>query len=243
MKPAAGIVGVVAHPLKGAKMSIEAVTKRRKNLPSNRLEDGLEAVRVVRGEPQEANTIVGRFENMKATTRERQKNYARMAEEAMQEAGQPVTIKRSGTGGPKIQTSAGDVTPGGSASSLSPNASSSSPKKLSPTSRVSGSSSKTLLQDKPPNHPTRGSTYRAEEAEEVAELAYKRDFERAIELSSSTNRVDGTPTDDVPPPSYTEDRDEEAYKRDLDMAIQLSKAEQAGYEKGLAERLARESEQ
>ena len=215
MKPAAGIVGVVAHPLNGAKQSLLAATKRKKDLPSNRISDGQEAVTAVKGKQQGPNSILSRFDAMKSTTKERQKDYARMAEEAMEEAGQPVTMRTK------------------RANSISSNAKTSSVPSKSRTSSLAPSESTFVgseprspraVPPKPPSHPSRGSSVRKPDPD--PEDTYERDLAEAMRLSS---------TSDTGTTSSKGGDDDADFQRELDMAMQVSMAEQRGYERALAE--------
>lgn len=218
MKPAAGIVGLVAHPLNGAKQSLITATKRRKDLPSNRLADGREAVSSTKGKQQGPDSILSRFEEMKATTRERQKEYARMAEEAMEEAGQPVTMGVRRSSSTSASAPAPSIpTPSRTSSVATPSASTSigSPPRLP-----------RAVPPKPPTHPSRGSSVRQSEPEPEPEDTYERDLAEAIRQSSIS---------EVPSGKSKGGEDDADFQRELDMAMQVSLAEQRGYERALAE--------
>jgi hypothetical protein len=231
MKPAAGLVGFVAQPLHGAKKLLEGVMKRGTKLPSTRIQDGLEAVRTVTRE--ETNALLVKFERLKWSTKERQADYARMAKEAMQEAGQPVTMKRTRTDKKKdktsfdYQSSPSALSPSTSASGTSTAVSLSSaapgstsrrldrsPMTIEPrniTQRSSELSGRTLLQEETPRYLiTEDQSYWSEQEEEDSHTSDRRDPQTSIQMYPASRSY------------YTEDRVEEMYARDLAMAIQLS---------------------
>lgn len=195
-------MGLVVHPLQGAKKSIEAAMHTGNHLPCNRIQDGLEAVKTATRE--ETNTILAKFERLKWTAKERQKSYERMAKEAMDEVGQPKRKGKQTDGAPSLSTSA-----------------------VASTSRALGSSAPRTLRKPPPNHQNQGSGssgYRAVGGDDVSD--YRRDIEGDLRQLPSTSIGTSAAYDDAPPPSYySEDRVEELYRRDLNMAIQLSQAE------------------
>ncbi|KAK0185951.1 glycosyltransferase family 1 protein [Armillaria mellea] len=83
MKPSAGIVGLMSHPMNGAWQSIRSHTKKRqeeRQRRSTRILDGVEEVR--RSTPQERNMILNRFREAKVTTSERQKSMGEAARSA-----------------------------------------------------------------------------------------------------------------------------------------------------------------
>ncbi|KAK0185950.1 UDP-Glycosyltransferase/glycogen phosphorylase [Armillaria mellea] len=79
MKPAAGIVGLVAHPINGAWKSIrsDSSKKQEERQRSTRISDGVEDVKQSTSEGR--NFIIRRFREAKATTSERQKAMSEAA--------------------------------------------------------------------------------------------------------------------------------------------------------------------
>ncbi|KAK0227822.1 UDP-Glycosyltransferase/glycogen phosphorylase [Armillaria fumosa] len=79
MKPAAGIVGLVAHPMNGAWKSIrsDSSKKQEERQRSTRISDGVEEVK--RSTSEERNFILRRFREAKATTSGRQKAMSEAA--------------------------------------------------------------------------------------------------------------------------------------------------------------------
>ncbi|PBK62939.1 glycosyltransferase family 1 protein [Armillaria solidipes] len=85
MKPAAGIVGLVAHPLNGAWKNIRSDSSRKQeeHQRSTRISDGVEEVK--RSTSEERNFILRRFREAKATTSERQKAMSEAARSVLYE--------------------------------------------------------------------------------------------------------------------------------------------------------------
>lgn len=83
MRPAAGIVGLVAHPFKGVWKSAQSVTARAQEQQqrNTRVSDGLEEVKLY-SQAQRAD-IVKKFRDLKPGTKERQRQYKDLAEEVM----------------------------------------------------------------------------------------------------------------------------------------------------------------
>ncbi|KAF9265967.1 glycosyltransferase family 1 protein [Marasmius fiardii PR-910] len=83
LRPAAGIVGVVKHPMKGAVKSVQSLLGKDKEIVQQRtrISDGLLAVKA--GPPAQKQEIIERFEAAKAGTKERQETLAKMAEKVM----------------------------------------------------------------------------------------------------------------------------------------------------------------
>ncbi|KAK0441415.1 UDP-Glycosyltransferase/glycogen phosphorylase [Armillaria borealis] len=84
MKPSAGIVGLMSHPMNGAWKSIRSHSSKHqeeRQRRSTRILDGVEEVR--RSTPQERNVILNRFREAKVTTSERQKSMAEAARSAL----------------------------------------------------------------------------------------------------------------------------------------------------------------
>ncbi|PBK62940.1 UDP-Glycosyltransferase/glycogen phosphorylase [Armillaria solidipes] len=83
MKPSAGIVGLMSHPMNGAWKSIRSHSSKHqeeRQRRSTRILYGVEEVR--RSTPQERNVILNRFREAKVTTSERQKSMAEAARSA-----------------------------------------------------------------------------------------------------------------------------------------------------------------
>ncbi|KAK0458622.1 UDP-Glycosyltransferase/glycogen phosphorylase [Desarmillaria tabescens] len=85
MKPAAGIVGLFAHPMNGAWESIRSDfrAKQEEHQRSTRMSDGAEEVK--RSTPEERNVILRRFHEAKATVLERQKAMSEAARSMLYE--------------------------------------------------------------------------------------------------------------------------------------------------------------
>ncbi|PBK83146.1 glycosyltransferase family 1 protein [Armillaria gallica] len=94
MKPSAGIVGLMSHPMNGAWKSIRSHSSKHqeeRQRRSTRILDGVEEAR--RSTPQERNVILNRFREAKATTSERQKSMAEAARTALCGDAQGVTAE------------------------------------------------------------------------------------------------------------------------------------------------------
>lgn len=94
MKPSAGIVGLMSHPMNGAWKSIRSHSSKhqeQRQRRSTRILDGVEEVR--RSAPQERNVILNRFREAKVTTSERQKSMAEVARNALYGGAQGVAAE------------------------------------------------------------------------------------------------------------------------------------------------------
>lgn len=83
MRPAAGIVGVVAHPFTGAWKSVQSALgqEQQQQQLQTRLSDGRDDYHSA--SPAQRGDVLRKFQEMKGHTKERQKRYAEMAEKAM----------------------------------------------------------------------------------------------------------------------------------------------------------------
>jgi len=104
VRPAAGVVGVVASPLQGAWKSIQKSQgrKQEQHQRSTRISDGVEAVK--KSSKGEQATILEKFEKAKRDTWDRQKNYRDFAEKVMYGDEHPREAQRN----PLSASSAGD---------------------------------------------------------------------------------------------------------------------------------------
>ncbi len=86
MKPAAGIVGLVAHPMNGAWKGIrsDSSKKQEEHQRSTRISEGVEEAK--RSTSEERNFILRRFREAKATTSERQKAMSEAARSVLYES-------------------------------------------------------------------------------------------------------------------------------------------------------------
>ncbi len=94
MKPSAGIVGLMSHPMNGAWKSFRSHSSKHqeeRQRRSTRILDGVEEAR--RSTLQERNVILNRFREAKATTSERQKSMAEAARTALWGDAQGVTAE------------------------------------------------------------------------------------------------------------------------------------------------------
>ena len=75
MKPAVGAVGLFSLPLEGIHLSVKSFFKRKIDLPSRRIEDGIEAVKESRENEKDVSFVVVRFNELKTTIKERRVEY------------------------------------------------------------------------------------------------------------------------------------------------------------------------
>jgi len=96
MRPAAGVVGMVASPMQGAWKSIQRVLVQRQeqkqHLRNTRISDGVEAVK--NSSKVERALILEKFREAKRDTGERQKKYRDFAEKVMYEDEHPGDAER-----------------------------------------------------------------------------------------------------------------------------------------------------
>ncbi|KAJ7272823.1 UDP-Glycosyltransferase/glycogen phosphorylase [Mycena rebaudengoi] len=119
IRPAGGIVGFVAHPLRGLWKSVQSpmAQKQEQQQRGVRISDGVEAVR--ESTQAQRTDIVQKFRQMKEGTKERQKKYKDMAEKEMYhqdegaaESGESATISGpSASAPPTPQQSTSAPTP------------------------------------------------------------------------------------------------------------------------------------
>jgi sterol 3beta-glucosyltransferase len=85
MRPAAGIVGVVAHPVYGLWQSTRRIFSQPETQPqrSTRVSDGVEAVR--NSTKAEQIAILRKFEQAKSNAADRRKAYEEMAERLLRD--------------------------------------------------------------------------------------------------------------------------------------------------------------
>ncbi|KAG7086366.1 hypothetical protein E1B28_002326 [Marasmius oreades] len=104
LRPAAGIVGVVKHPMKGAVKSVQSLFSKDKERVQlrTRVSDGLLVAKA--GSSSQKQGILRRFEEAKAGTKERQERLAKMAEKVIR--GEPQQGDDGATPSSSITTSA-----------------------------------------------------------------------------------------------------------------------------------------
>lgn len=98
MKPAAGILGAIAHPAEGAWKSMQKSWAREQEQfqRTTRISDGVGAVKG--GTKLDQNEILTRFKNAQPTTKDRKKKYKDMAEKEMDTDDKPRLPERTYTG-------------------------------------------------------------------------------------------------------------------------------------------------
>jgi sterol 3beta-glucosyltransferase len=173
MRPAAGIVGVAAHPLIGLWKSCQsaiAKAEQRNYQYQTRVQDGIDAVKA--SSPQQRQAVLKKFEEMKKTTKQRQKEYAEAAEREMKELSerQEQREKEEGKNQDKEAPAAG---PSGNSST----------KESDIDSSLSTSASEITLTDE-----TRPKAQKSRYSQEDVDQAYERDIDMAIQLSLAEQR-------------------------------------------------------
>jgi sterol 3beta-glucosyltransferase len=85
MRPAAGVIGLVAHPLQGAWKGVQKTWAKDQEQAqrSTRISDGVEDVKG--STKEERKMIMERWVELKKTTRQRQKKYREEAEKVLNE--------------------------------------------------------------------------------------------------------------------------------------------------------------
>ncbi|KAJ6546815.1 glycosyltransferase family 1 protein [Mycena capillaripes] len=85
IRPAGGIVGLIAHPVHGLWKSVQSpmAQKQEQQQREVRISDGVEAVR--KSTPTQRSEMVQKFKQLKAGTKERQQKYKEIAEAEMYE--------------------------------------------------------------------------------------------------------------------------------------------------------------
>lgn len=83
MRPAAGIVGLITHPINGAWKSVQSNFGREQEQQqrSTRIRDGMEAFTA--HSATQRSDIIKKFKELKPETKARQKHYAEMAEQEL----------------------------------------------------------------------------------------------------------------------------------------------------------------
>ncbi|KAL0569753.1 hypothetical protein V5O48_012214 [Marasmius crinis-equi] len=160
--PAAGIVGVIKHPMKGAVKSFQNMwkTDKEKVQYSTRVADGKVAVRMA--STAEKNAIIKKFEEAKPGTKERQERYAKLAAKVLY-----------GEGDDDVETETiGSVETGTTASSASAS--------IPPNSVPSSIPGRVVTSSPPPAYAAGGM---ATSPSDVADEWYERDLELALKLS------------------------------------------------------------
>ncbi|KAJ7684426.1 glycosyltransferase family 1 protein [Mycena polygramma] len=106
IRPAGGIVGLIAHPVQGLWKSVQSpmAKKQEQKQREVRISDGVEAVR--KSTQAQRSEMVQKFKSLKAGTKERQKKYREMAEAEMyEEQGSKEDAPKSPeTPGPSVST-------------------------------------------------------------------------------------------------------------------------------------------
>ena len=85
MRPAAGIIGLVSHPIHGAWEEARFMFQGKEvhTLRHTRISDGIEAVR--RSTSEQRMEILTKFEELKSQTSERQKAYHDIVKQMLEE--------------------------------------------------------------------------------------------------------------------------------------------------------------
>lgn len=206
MRPAAGIMGVVAHPVRGALRGMKSAQTRKTehNQRAVRVRDGVLAAQAVSQNKRDG--IIRAFEaaRVKGRMMERQKALAEQAAEAMKDdvaATEPVDV-----GAGKAE--------GGSLASSSAS--------LTGSERWDVPVSLEETTDETP------STVHANVSDDLAEEAFIREMELAKQLSASTDTSSSRQST-----QQDEDDDDDSFQKELEMAKQISLAEQRGYDRAM----------
>lgn len=206
MRPAAGIMGVVAHPVRGALRGMKSAQTRKTehNQRAVRERDGVLAAQAVSQNKRDG--IIRAFEaaRSKGRTMERQKVLAEQAAEAMKDdvaATEPVDVGA------------------GKAEGGSPGSSSAT---LAGSERWDVPASLEEMSDETP------STVHANVSDDLAEEAFIREMELAKQLSASIDASSSRQST-----QHDDDDDDDAFQKELEMAKQISLAEQRGYDRAM----------